>query len=209
MRALRESVRRALDEPCFKRHPIMIYRLVFNGELYQAQTNALRHRIATILELRDCESLTVVFSSQGGNTDEGIALYNFIRSLQRNVDMHAVGHVGSMAIPVFLAGTKRTCTPYSRFFFHAYDWGFDGRQMSDRIAEALQRLDSDINISRDIVAKHTTIPAEKLSTLYGRAPQPTIFRPEEAKEVGIVEGIVELNPTGENQPNVAVWTVAW
>ena len=81
--------------------------------------------------------------------------------------------------------------------------------MSDRIAEALMRLDSDIKLSREITARHTTIPPTKLDELYGRAPTPTIFTPDEAKQVGIVTEILELNPTGTAQPNVAVWTVGW
>lgn len=187
----------------------MNYRLSFNGSLYEQQTNALRNRIAQIFERPDCESLTILFSSEGGSTDQGLALYNHIRALPRPITMHSVGHVGSMAVPVFLAGHKRTCTPFSRFFFHAYDWGFEGRQMSDRIAEALQRLDSDIKLSEEIAKKHTKIPADRLAELYGRTPKPTIFTPEEAKALGIVEDIVELNPTGEPQPNVALWTVGW
>lgn len=187
----------------------MEYRLVFNGSLYEAQANALRHRIAVIIERPDFQSLTIMFSSEGGSTDQGLSLYNFIRALPIQVHMHASGHVGSMAVPVFLAGHKRTCTPYSRFFFHAYDWSFEGRQMSDRIAEALKRLDSDIKLSREITQRHTKLEAARLDELYGRSPAPTIFTPEEAKEFGIIDGIVELNPNGIIQPNIAVWTVGW
>lgn len=187
----------------------MNYHLVFNGMLYNQQTNAMRNRIAQIFERPDFEELTLLFSSEGGSTDEGVSLYNFIRSLPKPIHIHAVGNVGSMGIPVFLAGHRRTCTPYSRFSFHAYDFMFEGRQMSDRIVEALQRLDSDVSISRQIVEQHTTIPPEKLDTLYGRAPTPTIMLPDEAIEFGLVEEIVELNPKGEVQPNVAVWTVVW
>jgi ATP-dependent protease ClpP protease subunit len=121
--------------------------------------------------------------------------------------MYAAGHVGSMAVPVFLGGHKRTCSPYSRFFFHAYDWSFEGRQMSDRIAEALQRLDSDINLSREIAQRHTNLQPERLRELYGNSPTPTIFSPEQAKEAGVVEAVAELNPTGERQGNVAIWTL--
>ena len=185
------------------------FRLAFNGPLHEASTNALRARIAQILEQEEYESLTVLFSSDGGSTDHGLSLYNYIQSLPTPITMHAVGHVGSMAIPVFLAGHLRTCAPFSRFFFHAYDWGFTGRQMSDRIAEALQRLDSDIKISCDIARKHTNITAEQLDLFYRRAPTPTIFTPQEAKKVGIVDEIVELNPTGAAEPNVAIWTVGW
>ena len=185
------------------------YRLVFNGDIDERQTNALRNRVTAILEQPDFESLTILFSSDGGSTDEGLALYNFLRALPKPVHMHAVGHVGSIAVPVFLAGHTRTCTPFSRFFFHAYDWGFEGRQMSDRIAEAVQRLESDIQISREIAQRHTRIPSARLDALYRKSPTPAVFTPQEAKDAGIVEDIIELNPTGEAQPNVALWTVDW
>ena len=181
----------------------------FNGPTDLQPTNKLKDRIAQVLEQANFKSLTVLFASEGGSTDQSLSLYNFIRSLPQPITMHAVGHVGSAAIPVFLAGHKRTCTPYSRFFFHAYDWGFDGRQMSNRIAEAMQRLDSDIKLAADIAARHTSIPLEQLDEMYSRAPTPTILTPEEAKAVGIVESVVELNPSGKAEGSVALWTVNW
>lgn len=186
-----------------------VYRLSFNGALHELSTNALRDRIAQIIEQIDFESLTIIFASEGGSTDQGISLYNFLRSLPIPIHMHAVGHVGSMAIPVFLAGHKRTCTPYSRFFFHAYDWGFEGRQMSNRITEALKRLESDIKISNEIVAKHTKIPHKQLNKFYDDTSIPTIFTPQEAQEVSIVKKITELNSTGITQPGTSLWTVSW
>lgn len=185
------------------------FRLSFNGIIYEVQANALRSRIVQILERQDCESLTVLFASEGGNTDQSLSLYNFIRSLPVPIHIHAVGHVGSASIPVFVSGHKRTCTPHSRFFFHAYDWGFEGRQMTDRIAEALQRLDSDIKLARQIVEQHTNIPADKLDALYRRVPTPMLVMPNEAKKFGIVEEVVELNPKGIPEPDVVMWTVDW
>jgi ATP-dependent protease ClpP protease subunit len=114
-----------------------------------------------------------------------------------------------MAVPVFLSAAVRTCTPFSRFSFHAYDWTFEGRQIADRIVEALQRLESDIALSKQIVAQHTSLSVEMLDRLYSRAPTPAILAPEEAKTRGIVQEIVELNPLGEKQENIALWTVDW
>jgi ATP-dependent protease ClpP protease subunit len=182
---------------------------VFNGSIYEQQANALRTRVAQIIERPDFESLTIIFSSDGGSTDQGLALYNFFRALPITIHMHAAGHVGSMAIPVFLAGHRRTCTPFSRFFFHAYDWGFDGRQLSNRIAEALNRLESDIELSLKIAERHTKILPDRLAELYATSPKPTIFTPSEAKDVGIIDEVMELNPSGDVQSNVAIWMVAW
>jgi hypothetical protein len=54
-----------------------LFRLSFNGSIYEPQANAFRARIVQILERPDCDSLTVMFSSEGGSTDQGQALYNF------------------------------------------------------------------------------------------------------------------------------------
>jgi ATP-dependent Clp protease protease subunit len=185
------------------------YRLVFHGSLYQPATLKLRHRIAEVLLQKDCTTATIVFSSDGGNTEEALSLYNFIRALPRPISIHAAGHVGSSAVPVFLAGHNRTCSPISRFFFHAYDWSFAGKQLAEQITEATQRLDSDIELSRQIVGRHTTMPPGTLSGIYRRSPNPLVVEPSQAKEWGLVHEIVELNELGQVQPNVAVWTVGY
>jgi ATP-dependent protease ClpP protease subunit len=185
------------------------FRLAFNGSIYEKQANALRRRIAEILARQDFEDLMILFSSQGGSTDQGLALYNFIRELPVPIHMHAVGHVGSMAIPVFVAGDRRTATPVSRFFFHAYQWGFEGRQTCDGIAEATLQLDSDITLCRQIVARHCSFPAKILAGLYNRRPTPVVVTPDQALEVGLIHEIAELNEHRSTQQNVSLWTVAW
>src|SRR6059058_987878 len=84
------------------------YRLVFNGPIITQSANALRHRVAFILEQADFESLTLVFSTSGGSTQDGINLYSFLRALPIRVHGHAAGHVGSIGIPAFLGAHYRT-----------------------------------------------------------------------------------------------------
>lgn len=103
------------------------YLLSFNGPIQEKQTNALRDRIALVLEQKDYQSLIVLFSSTGGRSTDGLSLYNFLRSLPRPIQFHAVGSIESMAIPVFCGAHKRTCSPVTRFSFHTYSWGgFEG-----------------------------------------------------------------------------------
>ena len=77
--------------------------------------------------------------------------------------------------------------------------------MIDRIAEALQRLESDIQLSREIVEQHTRMASDRLDMLYRKAPTPTILTPDQAKEVGIVSDILELGIA----PDTQIWTVDW
>ena len=169
----------------------------------------MRERIATIFARQDCDSLVVLFASEGGGTVDGLALYNFLQSLPRPIHFHAVGNIGSIAIPVFCGAQKRTCAKISRFSFHTYDWRFSGRQTLVRILEASQRLKDDIEISRKIVESRTRIPAKRLAELYRDTATPTIFSPEEAKQFGLVEDIIEINSSGATLKNTVIWTVDW
>jgi ATP-dependent protease ClpP protease subunit len=171
--------------------------------------NALRARVANILEMDDFESLTVLFSSEGGDTREGLSLYNFFRSLPVPVRMHASGHVDSMGVPVFLAGATRTCSPISRFYFHPFSWTFDSSQRLDGIDDVSSRFSNDVDSARRIVAERANLPADLTETLYGRGSRPAVVDPKKALEWGLVEAIEELNPKGETQPNTVLWTVVW
>lgn len=187
----------------------MNYRLVFNGPIKATPGNALRARVAAALEQAGFESLTVVFSSEGGDTREGLALYNFFRSLPEPVRMHGAGHVDSMAVPVFLAGATRTCSPSARFYFHPFSWTFDSSQRLDGLDDVGERFQNDVVSARTIVAERAGLPPELTETLYGRGSRPVVADPAKALEWGLVDAVEELNPGGDSQPNTALWTVTW
>lgn len=183
------------------------YRLAYASGIDLPGANNLRSRIAQILERPDFGALTILFSSEGGSTDQSLSLYNFIRSLPVQIHMHAIGHIGSAAVPVFLAGHRRTCTPLTRFFFHEYDWGFTSRQTLHRIDEAVKRLRSDVDLAREIIKGRTNATPEILQTLDGGAA-PIIASAEEAKTHGFVSEVCELGPDGAGGMPVAIWTSA-
>jgi ATP-dependent protease ClpP protease subunit len=180
------------------------FRLTFGVNINLDSANNLRARIARILERADFGSLTLLFSSEGGSTDHSLQLFNFISQLPVKVHMHGMGHIGSAAVPLFLAGGRRTCSPFARFFFHQYDWGFAERQTLHRIDEAVQRLRSDISMARQIIQSRTDVPKNILDALDGGAA-PVIVDPKHAKALGIVHDVSELPQTGENGRKVAVW----
>jgi ATP-dependent protease ClpP protease subunit len=182
------------------------YRLAFGADIYSEAVSNLRSRIADIIERDDFGSLMILFSSAGGNTDNSLALYNFLTQLPVPVHMHGMGHIGSAAVPVFLAGSKRTCSPFARFFFHEYVWGFDGGDRTlFQINEATDRLKSDIEFARKIMRARAKLPDKYLQALDGQA-DPEIIEPADAKNYGLVEDILELAKTGADGMKVAVWT---
>lgn len=180
------------------------YRLTFGVNINIDTANNLRGRIASILEKNDFGSLTILFSSEGGSTDHSLELFNFIAQLPVDIHMHGMGHIGSSAVPVFLAGTQRTCSPFARFFFHQYDWGFAERQTLHRIDEAVQRLRSDINMARQIIQSRTDIPENTLRSLDGSAAT-VIIEPHEAKTLRVIDEVCELPKVGDAGMKVAIW----
>ena len=181
------------------------YRLGFGSNIDLPGANVLRARICQILERVDFGSLVIMFSSDGGSTDQSLALFNFLSQLPVPVRMHAVGHVGSTAIPVFLAGSARTSSPIARFFFHEYDWGFIGRQTLNRIDEAVKRLRSDIELSREIIKTRTQLPPNILQAIDGGAAS-AVVSPIEAKLFGLVDDVCNISELGSNGMKVVVWS---
>jgi hypothetical protein len=55
------------------------YRIVFPDSVTIDTANILRSRIVGALSQQDFGSLTILFSSEGGSTDQSMSLYNFIR----------------------------------------------------------------------------------------------------------------------------------
>src|SRR5712691_9151155 len=111
----------------------------------------------------------------------------------------------SASIPVYLAGCKRTAAPLSRFFFHEYDWEFDGRQTLRRIDEAVKRLRSDIEMARTIIKTRTKAGADVFDALDGTAG-PAILNADQAKSIGLVDEVCELRHPIPNGTPIAMWT---
>ena len=92
------------------------YLTFFGGISSPASTN-LRSALCSMVN-KGAKKITILFASWGGSTDDGIALYTYLTALPVELTMHAVGIVGSMAIPVFLAAPHRFASENARFFFH-------------------------------------------------------------------------------------------
>jgi ATP-dependent protease ClpP protease subunit len=181
------------------------YRLTFGVNINIDSANNLRGRIATILERGDFGSLVILFSSERGSTDHSLEHFNFISQLPVEIHIHGMGHIGSSAVPVFLAGTRRTCSTFARFFFHQYDWGFTERQTLHRIDEAVKRLKSDIKMARQIIQSRTDVPQDVLNALEG-GTAPAIIEPDQAKTLRLIHEVCELPKIGSNGMKVAVWS---
>ena len=64
------------------------------------------------------DAIYLCLNSLGGGINDGIALYNLIRSLPIPVIIHNIGAVCSIAVTVYMASDYRHCTSNSIFMIH-------------------------------------------------------------------------------------------
>ena len=95
--------------------------LTFFGPISLPSTNNLRSVLCGLVN-EGAKQVTILFASGGGSTDDGIALFTYLKALPVELTMHAVGNVNSIALPVFLAASKRFASKNARFLFHNYLW---------------------------------------------------------------------------------------
>jgi ATP-dependent Clp protease protease subunit len=97
--------------------------LVFVGPIQNPAAKNLRNTCCSTVSTGTKE-IQILFSSNGGDVNEGFSLYNFLRALPVKLTMHSIGFIDSMAMVVFLAGEQRFCSPDSTFLFHDFVTNF-------------------------------------------------------------------------------------
>jgi len=174
------------------------------GSLNQPTVERLRD---TCLQARQqgATEIRIHFSSDGGSTSYGFALYNFLRSLPIPIVIHNMGTIESTAIFVFLAGTRRIACPHSRFLIHSLHWGFNAGAVDHaRLREHLASLDNDLERYAQIFIERTAgapNPIDIRSHLLG---QEKIITPNEAVSAGMVHEVTDAAVP----PDATVWWVS-
>jgi len=130
----------------------------------------------------------LLLSSPGGNVNNGITIYNFLKSLPINLTTHNIGVVDSIANVIFLAGESRYAVPHSSFLFHGV--GFDINQPirfeEKNIKERLKTIQRDQKLMTDIFIERTQLSVQEAEKMFLEAETRT---PEQAQEKGIINDV--------------------
>lgn len=141
----------------------------------------------------DCVHLC--FSSGGGYVADGIYLYNHIRGLPRDIVMHNVGTVASIAAAIFVAANKRYCSSHSVFMIHPTTINSSGDLAAERLQTALTCALADDQRTENILRERTAIPDHILAA---RRYSDVWIQPAEALSFGLVDEVREFSlPKGE------------
>lgn len=138
------------------------------------------------------KDIQLYINSPGGSITAGMAIYDTMNFMHCEVVTYCVGMAASMSTVLLAAGTKgkRYALPNSRIMIHQPTGGATG-QTSD-ILIAAKEVIRWRRIVNEIISKHTGKPVEKIEKDSDRDYYMTA---SEAVEYGIVDHVIEHNPT--------------
>jgi ATP-dependent Clp protease protease subunit len=130
-------------------------------------------------------------NSPGGSVDDTLAIYDTMQFLACDVATYCVGTAQSGGAMILAAGTKgkRYALPHSKIMVHQ-PWGGVTGQAADIQIQAEEILKAK-RLLNELMAKHTGRPVEQIEQ---ETERDRYMSPQEAKDYGIVDEIVESAP---------------
>jgi len=142
--------------------------------------------IKAVKETDENEPLNVHIHSAGGGVYDGLAIYNYLKGLDREVNTISSGLVASIASIIFLAGNKETrvINETDNFLIHLPSgMGFGNAEDLEKSAKELRRVENTLS---DIYAKETDLTKEEAIDLMS---EDKMLDVEFLKEKGFVNEI--------------------
>lgn len=176
--------------------------LTFFGPIRAPLTIGLRSALCTFVN-EGAKSVTILFASEGGSTDDGIALHTYLTALPLEITMHAVGFVSSIAIPVFLAAPKRLASKNANFYFHEFSWTHPQATTltQSTMTEQAMLLDAALQWTKDVVKATTKFTDSDFNTMK-LFDHPVLVGAADAAKHGIVSSVTEPTIPASSQPRI-------
>jgi len=150
--------------------------------------------VAQLLVLAQQDSkadIHLYINSPGGSVTSGMAIYDTMQFVPCDVATYCIGQCASMGSLLLAAGakTKRFALPHGRIMIHQPLAGMEGTATEILIhAEEFIRMKKQLN---GIYQKHT---GQTLVRLEEDTDRDRFMSPEEAKEYGLIDNVIERAP---------------
>jgi ATP-dependent Clp protease, protease subunit len=164
-------------------------RIVFLGT--PIDDNVANIIIAQLLFLESedpSKDIYLYINSPGGHITSGLAIYDTMQYVKSPIVTMCLGQAASMGAVLLTGGAKgkRYALPHSRILIHQPLGGVQGQATDINIqAKEILRMRDEIN---RIFTEHTEQPIEKIAL---DTERDFYMNPEQAKEYGIIDEIVE------------------
>jgi ATP-dependent Clp protease protease subunit len=173
-------------------------RIIFLGTPINDQIANLIIAQLLFLDREDPDKdINLYIHSPGGVISAGLAIYDTMQLIRPEISTIVVGMAASMATVLLCAGAKgkRFALPNATVHMHQAVGGAQG-QASD-IAIAAKEIMRLQDIIRDIIAKHTGQPMEKITHDTDRD---FYLNPKQAVEYGLIDEILVKPPKEAGNP---------
>lgn len=171
----------------------------------ESSLDLCEYLIKANLVLHPKDTLTLFLNSPGGSCTDGWAIIDLMEMSKVDIQTVAVGCIASMAVPIFIAGTKgkRIMTPHAAIMTHQFStvlWGKSHELIAAR--KFHDHLDQQFI---DHFLRHTKMTEKQIREVLMR-PSDTWLTPEECLDYGICDEI--RNPWETEEELAAVKTKA-
>jgi ATP-dependent Clp protease protease subunit len=157
--------------------------------------------VAQLLVLAQQDSkadIHLYINSPGGSVTAGMAIYDTMQFVPCDVATYCIGQCASMGSLLLAAGAKnkRFALPHGRIMIHQPLAGMEGTATEILIhAEEFIRMKKQLN---GIYQKHT---GQSLSRLEEDTDRDRFMSPEEAKEYGLIDNVIDRQPATPHNPD--------
>jgi ATP-dependent Clp protease protease subunit len=137
------------------------------------------------------ETAHVLLQSNGGYVSDGLCLYNFMANSPVDFVMYNGGAVASIAVVLFLAGTRRYASETARFMIHKSHATASPGSRPDALNIIVEGLRADDSRTESILRKHVELSTEQWGIhQYGDLH----LTAREAKVGGLVDDVRDFAP---------------
>ena len=165
----------------------MDFYIIFGGVIEQTFGNRLLNALNAATQ-RQARKIIILFSSLGGNTQEGFTLATVIRNCPTPIAIHATNNIDSIANVIYLSAKERTAESYAKFYVHGANTTgtFDEKQLREQAlavktetARIAYYISENCNLS--------------LPRVQGMMAAGTSLTAQEALQHGIVQSITHID----------------
>jgi ATP-dependent Clp protease, protease subunit len=134
---------------------------VFAGNIEQLAVHRLFHITTTAAQ--NGMDVHLLMQSTGGNVQDGVCIYNFLKTFPTEVTVYNVGTVASAAVIAFLGARKRKASAHASFMIHR-TYASPQFLTSDRMQSQLASIVIDDERTEAILRENTQFPEDRWQT---------------------------------------------
>ncbi len=164
-------------------------RIIFlSGPVHDGMSSLIVAQLLHLEAENPKKEISMYINSPGGVVTSGLSIYDTMQYIRPAVSTLVVGQAASMGSLLLAAGapSMRFSLPNSRVMVHQPSGGYQGQATDIMIhAQETQKLKDRLN---QIYVKHT---GQDLQTVHDALERDKFMSPEEAKDWGLIDEIVE------------------